>query len=290
MTVKRINPLDYRRAAAKAYLTSGESYGAIAKEFNVDPTTVRCWVRQFREEFAEVTVERGHSPEYRRNVAMAYLTGKTLAEIGREFNISATTARSWVRQYKSEFAGVVGKKTHSPEHRRKVAEAYLTSDRSLLEIGRQFNIHEATVCRWAQRYKGECAGDIVMKPVIHTPEYRRKVGEAYLASGKSAETIGREFNVGRTTVARWTQELKEDFSGEVSCVDGISTFNSSNNVDPAMKQQKLSPEQMEQRIRELESRLEHERMHRIVLDQMIELAERDLKISIRKKSGAKQSR
>jgi len=53
-----------------------------------------------------------------------------------------------------------------------------------------------------------------------------------------------------------------------------------------MKKEKLSPQQMEQRILELEAQLRQEQMRTTVLDKMIDLAEQDLKISIRKKSGA----
>ncbi|MFR9559142.1 MAG: hypothetical protein SNG79_04435 [Rikenellaceae bacterium] len=57
-----------------------------------------------------------------------------------------------------------------------------------------------------------------------------------------------------------------------------------------MKEKKLTPEQMVARIAELEQKLEHEKMHRIVLDTIIDIAERDLNIAIRKKYGAKQSK
>ena len=56
-----------------------------------------------------------------------------------------------------------------------------------------------------------------------------------------------------------------------------------------MKREELSPEAKEARIRELESALAKEKMRSECLEKMIEIAERELKIDIRKKSGAKQS-
>ena len=50
------------------------------------------------------------------------------------------------------------------------------------------------------------------------------------------------------------------------------------------------PEQIAQCILELEAQLKQEQMRSAVLETMIDLAESDLKISIRKKSGAKQSK
>lgn len=46
--------------------------------------------------------------------------------------------------------------------------------------------------------------------------------------------------------------------------------------------------QQESRIRQLEKDLEYEKMRTHALDKMIDIAERDLKISIRKKSGTRQ--
>jgi transposase-like protein len=45
---------------------------------------------------------------------------------------------------------------------------------------------------------------------------------------------------------------------------------------------------LEAKVKELERALEQERLRTLALDTMINIAERDLKISIRKKSGTKQ--
>jgi hypothetical protein len=47
---------------------------------------------------------------------------------------------------------------------------------------------------------------------------------------------------------------------------------------------------MAKRIQELEEALERERLMNLATNKMIDIAERDLNISIRKKSGAKQSK
>ncbi|KAA6330906.1 hypothetical protein EZS27_020444 [termite gut metagenome] len=52
----------------------------------------------------------------------------------------------------------------------------------------------------------------------------------------------------------------------------------------------MTSEQLEQRNLELESQLKEEQMRSITLSQMIDMAEQELNISIRKKSGAKQSK
>ena len=125
---------------------------------------------------------------------------------------------------------------------------------------------------------------------VYTREFARMVAKSYYTSDKSLAKIGKEFNVNSSTVHQWALRHKDEFSGEVSIRQEISTFKSITNVEPAMNKPKLSPEQMEQRILELEAQLKQEQMRSTVLDRMIDLAEQDLKISIRKKSGAKQSK
>ena len=46
--------------------------------------------------------------------------------------------------------------------------------------------------------------------------------------------------------------------------------------------------ELESKIKELEKLLEHEKLRTTALNTMIDIAERELKISIRKKSGAKR--
>ena len=46
---------------------------------------------------------------------------------------------------------------------------------------------------------------------------------------------------------------------------------------------------LEAKIKELEKALEYEKLRSLALDTMIDVAEQNLKISIRKKPGAKQS-
>ena len=124
---------------------------------------------------------------------------------------------------------------------------------------------------------------------VYTRDFQRMVAKAYYTSDKSMAKVGKEFKVKTGTVYRWTQRYKYEFSNERSIRQEISTFKSVPNTEPAMKKPKLTPDQMEQRIQELEAQLKQEQMRSTVLDKIIDLAEQDLKISIRKKSGAKQS-
>jgi transposase len=56
------------------------------------------------------------------------------------------------------------------------------------------------------------------------------------------------------------------------------------------KETEKTPQELklQAKVKELEKALEYEKMRTLALDTMINVAERDLKISIRKKSGTKQ--
>lgn len=126
----------------------------------------------------------------------------------------------------------------------------------------------------------------------YTEEFQRMVAKAYYTGDKSVAKIGKEFNVKTGTVFSWVKRYQSDYQQSGSIRQEISTFRSVINTDFAMKKkkEKLSPEQMEQRIIELEAQLKQEQMRSITLDKMIDVAEQELQIPIRKKSGAKQSR
>ena len=125
---------------------------------------------------------------------------------------------------------------------------------------------------------------------VYTPDFQRMIAKAYYTSDKSMAVIGKEFKVTTTCVFNWAQRYRKEFSGEFAIRQETTTFSYVINAELPMKKPKLTPEQMEQRILELEHQLRHEQMRSTVLDKMIDLAEQELKISIRKKSGAKQSR
>lgn len=124
----------------------------------------------------------------------------------------------------------------------------------------------------------------------YSQELRRRVAQCYHTSDLSLVKVGRKFGVSSGSVHQWSQEFQSEFAQEAQLRQEITTFGAVTNTHKPMKEKNLTPEQMVARIAELEQKLEHEKMHRIVLDTMIDIAERDLNIAIRKKYGAKQSK
>lgn len=124
---------------------------------------------------------------------------------------------------------------------------------------------------------------------IYSQELQRMVAKTYFNTSQSMVSIGKQFNVPTSTVCFWIGKYKDEFPKAKGNIQNVLTFKAEKRNHTAMKKKKLTPEEMEKRILELEQRLKDEQMRSITLDKMIEIAERDLQISIRKKSGAKQS-
>jgi transposase-like protein len=118
---------------------------------------------------------------------------------------------------------------------------------------------------------------------FYSEELKERVLTAYHNSDESVSKIAVRFQINRDTVSSWVyrkRRVEEESKKSVKFV--LSETN-------LMKHKDLSPEEMVSRIREMERQLQTEKMRTQCLDRMIEIAERELKIDIRKKSGVKQS-
>ena len=124
----------------------------------------------------------------------------------------------------------------------------------------------------------------------YSEAFKRMVAKAYYSTSKSYRNLAKEYKLPPASVYYWITLYKEGFATESQMRQEITTFGAVANTKTPMKKKKLTEEHMVERITELEHKLKQEMMHRKVLDTMIDIAERDLNIAIRKKSGAKQSK
>lgn len=115
---------------------------------------------------------------------------------------------------------------------------------------------------------------------FYSEEFRKKVLDVYYGGEESVAQISERFDVNIETVRSWVFRANSER-------DKMSKLDETNNL--TMKKEKTSSDHLEKRIQALEKELEDERMRSICLDKMIDIAEQELKIDIRKKSGAKQS-
>ena len=111
---------------------------------------------------------------------------------------------------------------------------------------------------------------------VYSPSEKRSVIRA-VASGMSAQQAHILFNISSAHVVRsWMREFKED----------NAELRIPNPIEVAKKTAK-TPEQSELEV--MRKALEEATMKIQALDTMIDIAEEQLKIDIRKKSGARQS-
>jgi len=117
----------------------------------------------------------------------------------------------------------------------------------------------------------------------YTDEEKLRIIQEYLVRKCTIKSIHEKYNIyGHCTISKWMLKF------------GISkTVNNQSKVSNSMKTEmsKSSKEQaLELRIKELELQVEQGKMHTFLLNTMIDIAEEQLKVSIRKKYGAKQSK
>jgi transposase len=114
-----------------------------------------------------------------------------------------------------------------------------------------------------------------------TDEFRFMVIQEYLNTDISQQELKVKHGIrGNGCVSNWMHK----FGGDKFTDEQIS-------IQKAMaKEADKTPQErkLEAKINELEKALEQERLRTLALNTMINIAERDLKISIRKKSGTKQ--
>ena len=98
-------------------------------------------------------------------------------------------------------------------------------------------------------------------------KFKLQVIDEVISGRMSKEEASRTFGIkGHCTIAKWIHRF----------------------VGNSVSMQHSNNESNLKRIKELEQLLEHERLKRIAAEQMINIAEQELKISIRKKSDTKQ--
>jgi transposase len=114
-----------------------------------------------------------------------------------------------------------------------------------------------------------------------TDEFKFMVIQEYLNTDISHRELKKKHGVsGNSSISNWMRK----FGGNKVTDEQIS-------IQKAMsKEEDKTPQErkLEAKIKELEKALEQERLRTLALNTMINIAERDLKISIRKKSGTKQ--
>jgi transposase-like protein len=106
---------------------------------------------------------------------------------------------------------------------------------------------------------------------------KEQIINEYLIGGISFRTLGRKYGVSRSTINRWVLEHQGFICLRKSSKESVTL----------LEMNKEPKEILSTEIIELQKQLEQERLHNKLLVAMIEIAEQELKIPIRKKYGTK---
>ncbi|HYG37649.1 MAG TPA: hypothetical protein VD908_03475 [Cytophagales bacterium] len=114
----------------------------------------------------------------------------------------------------------------------------------------------------------------------YSEAFKRQVAEAYHHGEDDQYVVAARFGISQTSVNLWSKKYLSDQHSKGD-EDKLTS-------DMKKKAEKGNKE-LEQRVKELEKALEEERLKRIGYQTMIDIAEKELKIDIRKKSDTRQS-
>lgn len=116
---------------------------------------------------------------------------------------------------------------------------------------------------------------------FYTDEFKFQVIQEYLNTDITHEELKKKHSIkGNSCIPNWKRKF-----GTSQVTEELI------NLQRTMsKEEEKTPRErkLEAKVKELEKALEQERLRTLALNTMINVAERDLKISIRKKSGTKQ--
>ena len=111
--------------------------------------------------------------------------------------------------------------------------------------------------------------------------YYEKVVEMH-QKGCTPSTISKKINLDPDTIRRWIR----NFAAENNLVE--HAMNNIEVTENQMSEYSDNIKELKEKIRQLEKELKHERLRADVYNELINVAEENFNIQIRKKAGAKQ--
>ena len=110
----------------------------------------------------------------------------------------------------------------------------------------------------------------------------------YLTQGTGFRKLAAKYGMSRTTICKWVAIHQGIHNLPLTEKQKRYSTSSMNSSPKKSSSQEQSVEELQQKIAALEKQLEWEKLRSEALDTMINIAEKDLNIPIRKKPGAQQ--
>jgi len=117
----------------------------------------------------------------------------------------------------------------------------------------------------------------------YTDEEKMEILDEYLSSGLPMDVIQKKYHMGHCTISKWLSKFDLSNFRETQFKTMAENRTSSPCVSKSRKELEL-----EEKIKNLEKELKLEKLKTLALETVIDVAEKELKIDIRKKAGAKR--
>ena len=119
-------------------------------------------------------------------------------------------------------------------------------------------------------------------------DIKSQIIQEYLTQGGGFRKLAEKYGISRTTICKWVmihQGIHNLPPTEKQQQYSVYSMSRKQKIEPGDRQ---TNEALQQKIAALEKQLEWEKLRVEALDTMINIAEKDFNISIRKKPGAQQ--
>ena len=105
--------------------------------------------------------------------------------------------------------------------------------------------------------------------------FKRKIAKEYIEGNQSTTQLAQYYNVPHQSISRWAKQFCSELAPETTIIS-------------MTEQEQKDYELLKQQNDSLKRKLEFEQMKNFALETMIDLAQQELGIDVRKNSGAKQ--
>lgn len=117
----------------------------------------------------------------------------------------------------------------------------------------------------------------------YTDDEKMEILDEYLSSGLPMDVIQKKYHMGHCTISKWLSKF--DLSNFRETQIKTMAENRTNSLCVSKPRKEL---ELEEKIKNLEKELKLEKLKTLALETVIDVAEKELKIDIRKKAGAKR--
>lgn len=182
---------------------------------------------------------------------------QSINTVAKEYNISKSTLKDWVRKYQAEGAeglkGARGWKKYSLELKRNAVDFYLNGEGSLYEACAKFNISSISVLsQWIKLYtsgkelKSTSKGRDPMKPGRKTTlQERIEIAQYTIANDYNYQEASKKYQVSYQQVYSWVRKYEKE---------GAQSLHDRRGKSLESKPNLTEEEKLQLRIKELEHR------------------------------------